>query len=218
MICINCGKELIKAQKKYCCPQCQAEYQNKEKIIAWQNGEFDGMKGQSQLSDVIRKYILDKAGYKCEICGWGEINPFSGTIPLEVHHKDGDYTNNAEDNLQVLCPNCHSLTENYRGANKIGRPDRLLYTTRKKSVCIDCGIEISSNAIRCTSCAGKSLQTEVPISREELKSMIRTMSFTQIGKKFGLSDNAIRKWCDKYGLPKKKTEIKEYSEEDWQVI
>lgn len=48
--------------------------------------------------------------------------------------------------------------------------------------------------------------------------MIRTMSFTQIGKKFGLSDNAIRKWCDKYGLPKKKTEIKEYSEEDWQVI
>ncbi len=39
-------------------------------------------------------------------------------IPLELHHKDGDNTNNELDNLELLCPNCHALTDNYRGRNK----------------------------------------------------------------------------------------------------
>jgi predicted HNH restriction endonuclease len=33
--------------------------------------------------------------------------------PLEIHHKDGSKKNNSEDNLDLLCPNCHSLTFNY---------------------------------------------------------------------------------------------------------
>ena len=56
------------------------------------------------------------------------------------------------------------------------------------------------------------------ITREELKRLIRTVPFTQIGIMFGVSDNAIRKWCDKYNLPKKSTEIKEYSEDEWRNI
>lgn len=59
----------------------------------------------------------------------GETNPYSGTIPLEIDHIDGDYTNNSEDNLQLLCPNCHSLTSTYKGANKgQGRKDRKKYS------------------------------------------------------------------------------------------
>lgn len=68
--------------------------------------------------------MLEKNNYKCELCGWGEENTYTHTIPLEIHHIDGDYTNNKEENLQVLCPNCHSLTETYKSHNKNGRKRR----------------------------------------------------------------------------------------------
>lgn len=51
--------------------------------------------------------------WKCENCGntkWNEK-----LIPLELHHIDGDNTNHTLENLQILCPNCHAQTENFRG-------------------------------------------------------------------------------------------------------
>ena len=56
------------------------------------------------------------------------------------------------------------------------------------------------------------------ITREELKNLIRSTPFTTIGKRYGVSDNAVRKWCDKYGLPRKASEIKAYSEDEWTKI
>lgn len=54
-------------------------------------------------------------GYKCECCG---ISKWQGeSLTLEIHHKDGDHLNNILDNLQVLCPNCHSQTKNYKKKN-----------------------------------------------------------------------------------------------------
>ena len=70
------------------------------------------------FSNTIRKYLLEKYNNKCQKCGWSEINPFTNKVPLHVHHKDGDCTNNNEDNLELLCPNCHSLTENFGSLNK----------------------------------------------------------------------------------------------------
>ena len=58
----------------------------------------------------------------------------------------------------------------------------------------------------------------MPITRDELKDLIRSTPFTQIGIKFGVSDNAIRKWCDKFNLPRKVSEIKQYSDEEWSKI
>ncbi len=61
----------------------------------------------------IKKHLIEKRGNKCEKCGldlWQDKN-----IPLEVHHKDGDRTNNSEDNLILLCCNCHALTKTWRG-------------------------------------------------------------------------------------------------------
>ena len=46
------------------------------------------------------------------------MNPFTEKFPLTVHHIDGDCRNNKEDNLELLCPNCHSLTGTYGAANK----------------------------------------------------------------------------------------------------
>ena len=54
-------------------------------------------------------------GHMCERCGLTEW--LNQPISLEIHHKDGDHLNNELDNLQLLCPNCHSLTENWRGKN-----------------------------------------------------------------------------------------------------
>ena len=115
--CLNCGKELNSQVKKFCDNKCEAEYQYHKYIEEWKQGNKNRLRGH-QVSNYVRRYLLEKYNYKCEICGWGEINPYTRTIPLEIHHKDGNYLHSVEDNLMLLCPNCHSLTEHFKGNNK----------------------------------------------------------------------------------------------------
>ena len=63
-----------------------------------------------------KKQLIEKRGHRCECCGLTEW--LNQPIKLEVHHIDGDNTNNQDDNLQLLCPNCHAQTDSYRGKNK----------------------------------------------------------------------------------------------------
>lgn len=44
------------------------------------------------------------------------------------------------------------------------------------------------------------------------------MPFLQIGKKYGITDNAVRKWCDFYNLPRKVSDIKKYNEQEWDLL
>ena len=128
--CLNCGKELEgikKSRNVFCDNKCQKEYIYKEYIKHWKNGEENGLNGEYGISNHIKHYLFEKHNCKCEKCGWGETNEFTGTIPLEVHHIDGDYKNNKEENLQLLCPNCHSLTETHKSHNKKGRQGRKKY-------------------------------------------------------------------------------------------
>lgn len=61
---------------------------------------------------IIRDGIKEE---KCEICG---ISVWQGKkLPLELHHKDGNHFNNDFDNLEILCPNCHSIQEGNSGSN-----------------------------------------------------------------------------------------------------
>ena len=216
--CEYCGKELTSKQKnnRFCSYECANAFKKEIKIQEWKDGNHNGLNGTSQLASFVRNYMLEKAEYKCSKCGWHETNPTTGLVPLEIHHKDGDYRNNKEDNLEVLCPNCHSLTSNFKALNKDGRRDRT--DTGRKNYCIDCGAPITTDAIRCRACEGKNRITEKPITREELKDLIRTTPFTQIGNQFGVSDNAIRKWCKNYNLPITKKEIKVYTDEEWELI
>lgn len=128
MKCRNCNKE-IKNKNKYCSVKCQKEYEYMNFIKKWKEGETSGMRGEYQLSMHIKTYLLEKYNNQCARCGWGETNQYTGKIPLEIEHIDGNYENNKEENLIVLCPNCHSLTSTYKGANyNHGRKTRKKYT------------------------------------------------------------------------------------------
>lgn len=127
MKCLNCKKE-IKEKNKYCSILCQKEMEYKEYIKQWQNNKINGLKGEYQISNHIKTYLFNKYNNKCAKCGWGEINKYTNKIPLEVEHIDGNYKNNLEENLILLCPNCHSLTPTYKGANlNNGRKSRSKY-------------------------------------------------------------------------------------------
>ena len=98
-----------------------------------ENNEVTGMRGEYQLSSYIKNYIFEKYNNKCARCGWNKLNPYTQNIPLEVEHIDGNYKNNTEDNLILLCPNCHSLTSTYKGANlNRGRNSRKKYSKRSE--------------------------------------------------------------------------------------
>ena len=124
-------------------------------------------------------------------------------LTLQLDHINGDHNDNRLENLRILCPNCHTQTETF--GNKRKKP---------KNHCIDCGAEICDSSTRCNSCARKMrVKYKVALkdrpSKEELSVLIKTKSFVDIGKIYGVSDNAIRKWCKSYGLPYTKGSLKE---------
>ena len=114
--CLNCGKEIPRGNK-YCNNKCQAQFKYKEYIKNWKSGLESGCKGSDDVSNYIRKYLFEKYNNSCQECGWNKINYFTGLVPLQIHHIDGNCLNNKEENLQLLCPNCHALTENYGSRN-----------------------------------------------------------------------------------------------------
>lgn len=125
--------------------------------------------------------------------------------------------------------NLHVSTISRINYGYIHKQDNLNYPLREKNnnskivkiqkkYCIDCGTEISVNATRCNKCECYNRRKDLPITRDELKQLIRTKSFSQIGKDYSVTDNAIRKWCDRYELPRKKSDIKSYSNEEWENI
>ena len=66
-----------------------------------------------------RRRVFEEQNYCCNKCGISEWQGFK--IPLELEHKDGNTTNNSRENLEGLCPNCHSITDTWRGRNKPAR-------------------------------------------------------------------------------------------------
>ena len=81
-------------------------------------GKESGVVGTNDISKRIKRYLFEKYNDSCQICGWNKVNPYTGKVPLQIHHIDGDCKNNRPENLQLLCPNCHSLTENFGSRNK----------------------------------------------------------------------------------------------------
>lgn len=182
--------------------------------------EYLGTNKQIKSSEL--KYKLIKDGikeYKCENCGITKW--LDEEVPLELHHIDGNHYNNNLENLLIVCPNCHAYFEKRKTQKDFFPVKTQLIKNRKKNYCIDCGKEINLESTRCVDCYHKStrgIKTEVPISREELKTLIRSIPFETIGKTFNITGNGIRKWCEKLNLPKTKTEINKYTDEEWEKI
>lgn len=126
--CLKCSSELIGNFQKFCNNKCQNDYQRMEKVNIWLEGKHSGMRGKTATANWIKWFLIKERDEKCERCGWCEKNEYTGNIPIELEHIDGDFTNNKIENLKLLCPNCHSLTSTYKGANKKkGRPRSKYY-------------------------------------------------------------------------------------------
>lgn len=123
--CLYCHKETARPGYKYCSNMCQMEYQYQSYVKKWKDGEVRGLQSIGIVSGHIKRYLRKKFKNKCCLCGWSQVNPKTNQVPLVADHIDGNWRNNIEKNLRLLCPNCDSLTSTYAGLNRgNGRKNR----------------------------------------------------------------------------------------------
>lgn len=132
--CPVCGGEPARAWYKYCSNACQMEFQHKVYMQKWLTGRVSGLQSIGTVSPHVKRYLRRKFENKCCLCGWKEINPKTKQVPLVADHIDGNWRNNTEKNLRLICPNCDSLTPTYAALNKgNGRKHRALSNRVKEA-------------------------------------------------------------------------------------
>ena len=123
--CLVCGKEPFRAGYKYCSNLCQQAYQYDAYIKKWKSGKISGLLQTGVVSVHVKKYLRRKFKDKCYLCGWSKVNKKTGRRPLVADHIDGNWRNNTENNLRLICPNCDALSPTYAALNKgNGRKNR----------------------------------------------------------------------------------------------
>ena len=103
---------------RFCTNQCRADWQYHSYIERWLDGKETGNQNDGRRSNHVRRWLFEKYDSKCQHCGWREVSEWTGLIPLQVNHIDGDWQNTIPTNIELCCPNCHSLTEFHGSLNK----------------------------------------------------------------------------------------------------
>ena len=163
----------------------------------------------------LKKRLIEE-GYKihkCEKCNLTEWNNLS--IPIELDHINGKNNDNRLENLRFLCPNCHAQTDTYRGKNQLNKnvvksikkfnkkidnnPEKTI--EKKFNNCQICNSETKRSKFCSYDCMHKFNSRNIP-SKEKLVDRIKIIgkNFSALGRDFGVSDNAVRKWFLKYDL------------------
>jgi 5-methylcytosine-specific restriction endonuclease McrA len=129
-LCLICLRHLGDKSyaSQFCTQRCYNESNYRNNVQAWLAGDPEGVT-RGRLPRYVRKWLFEQRGSSCEKCGWAEVNPTNNRVPIEVNHIDGDADNHKPENLELLCPNCHSLTPTYGVLNRgNGRKSRKLRT------------------------------------------------------------------------------------------
>ena len=128
--CPVCGQPIKSRYNKYCSQDCStkariaAKYDNVEKT-----GEFPEAFQKEASRPLVRKYLEQKYGHKCSICG---ITEWMGKpVPLIVDHIDGNALNRSVNNFRLVCANCDAQLPTYKSKNKYGRKWRRKYEQDK---------------------------------------------------------------------------------------
>jgi len=156
----------------------------------------------------IKKRLMRDFGwdYKCNSCGiseWKNREKEIVKISLELEHINGINNDHRIENLEFLCPNCHSTTSTFRGKNKYNDPKSIIKSILNDIIdnvlnrCIDCKTNIYKKSDRCDKC-NKIFSRKIRPSLEQLKKDIKELNYVQTGKKYNVSDNCIRKWIKNY--------------------
>jgi hypothetical protein len=137
---------------------------------------------------LIRDGLKEK---KCECCGLDEW--MGKPIPLELHHVDENRFNNKLENLKILCSNCHMQEHNYSNSKKKKNPNKI-----KEMKTCQCGSEINVRSIMCEKCWGIKNRKVVRPPFDQLLNEVTEMGYSGTGRKYGVSDNTIRKWLNTF--------------------
>ena len=141
--------------------------------------------------------------YECSICGIQEWN--GQELVLRLDHINGNNRDNRLENLRWLCPNCDSQQDTYCGRNLKRR------LPKEQHYCIECGKPVTkkNRTLKCFDCSSKKRRKVIDRpSKEQLYQELKDYNFVIVGKKYGVTDNAIRKWCRDYGLSTKAKDYK----------
>lgn len=153
--------------------------------------------------------------FKCELCGLTEWNGSKDDLVIELHHIDGNHSNNSIDNLMFLCPNCHRMLTRKQWRDKESKDNSSDSISISKYHCKICGKNISgitfNKTCLCRSCYDKkrtAARLLSDISCDYMKDLlVSSKSLTDISRLFNVSDNLIRIRCKELGLPYKKKDI-----------
>ena len=169
------------------------------------------------------RQIINELGGKCVLCGYDK-----NRNALRIHCKDENakigkaksgslskdvsaYKSKAEDCV-LLCTNCYSEIHEINQATHLsneGTESRIQKYVDKSKQCTKCGkhIDRKSKSGLCSKCFSFTRRVVERPTKEVLLKQLETMPFTDVAKIYKVSDNAIRQWCRKYGIPTSRKEI-----------